>query len=95
MGSRGAIKPREIEVILRKLSMKPLPCDHHVRSYFEFGGKLIFVTHYSFGRKDIYGRVLRNIMRDFHVDKETFFGLIDCHVDKASYIELLRRKNVL
>lgn len=61
--------------------------------YFEYDGKIICATHYSFGRKDIYGRVLRNIIRDLKMMDDTFFGMIDCYLDKSDYInDLLARK---
>jgi hypothetical protein len=93
--SRGTVKPREIEVIFRKLAIRRLECDHHVRGFLEVDGKKILAIHYSFGRKDIYGRVLRNIIRDMCINEDTFFGLIDCYVDREEYIKKLRAKSVL
>jgi hypothetical protein len=92
---RGTIKPREMETIFRKLLIKRLECDHHVRGFLEIDGKKVLALHYSFGRKDIYGRVLRNIMRDLHASEEVFFGLIDCDVDAGTYINMLRAKSVV
>jgi hypothetical protein len=92
---RGTIKPREMDLIFKKLTIKRLECDHHVRGYLEVDGKRILAIHYSFGRKDIYGRVLRNIMRDLHASETIFFGLVDCHVDREEYLSLLRSKGVI
>jgi hypothetical protein len=92
---RGTIKPREMEIIFRKLMMTRIECDHHVRGYFEIDGRKLFATHYSFGKKDIYGHVLKNIMRDLNADEDIFFGLIDCYVDRDAYISALKDKRII
>jgi hypothetical protein len=84
-----------MEIVFRKLGIKKFECDHHVRGFLEVDGRKILAVHYSFGRKDIYGRVLRNIMRDLHASDEIFFGLIDCDVDRDSYIKMLRAKRAI
>jgi hypothetical protein len=92
---RGTIKPRDMETIFRKLMIRPIECDHHVRGYFEIDGRRILATHYSFGRNDIYGRVLKNIMRDLHASEDIFFGLIDCYVDRAAFVEMLKSRKII
>jgi hypothetical protein len=84
-----------MQTVFRKLGMKPLECDHHVRGYFEFNGKRMFATHFSFGRKDIFGRVLKNIMRDLHASDEVFFGLTDCYMDLDDYVQALKAKRLV
>lgn len=91
----GTIKPKDIDTISRKLGLRRVDCKHHVRLYFEFNGKIICATHISFGRDDIYGRVLRNIAKDLGIHMDLFFGLIDCHKDLGDYLRHLRNRNFL
>ncbi len=92
---RGTIRTRDMETIFRKLGMQPLECDHHIRGYFEHEGKRLYTTHFSFGRKDIFGRVLKNIMRDLNASEEVFFGLADCYMDRSDYVALLKSKRLI
>jgi hypothetical protein len=84
-----------METVFRKLKMVPLECDHHVRGYVEIDGKKMFATHFSFGRGDIYGRVLKNIIRDLHASEDIFFGLTDCHKDRGDYLSMLKVRQII
>lgn len=92
---RGTIKSRDMETIFRKLQIEKIECDHHVRGYVMVDGKRMFATHYSFGKKDIYGRVLHNIIRDLQATEEIFFGLADCHKEREDYVRMLKAKGHL
>ena len=37
--TRGSIKSRDMETVFRKLDIRPLRCDHHIRGFVEVDGK--------------------------------------------------------
>jgi hypothetical protein len=93
--SRNTIKPREFETIERKLKLRSTECKHHKRFYFAYDGKIVCSTHISFGRHDIFGRVLKCIMRDLIVTGDLFFGMIDCYKDVNDYIAYLKARKII
>lgn len=89
-----SISGREIDRAWVKLGMEVKDSNHrHALLYVD--GKLILRTKRSFGSKMLDGNIPSLIRQQMKLDQSQFDDLLACPLNRAGYIEILRKKRVI
>ena len=86
------MKKREFDRLANKLELK-LRDTHHLLAWFEYDGKVITRTRRSQGSGDLATR--HSIRQQLKLSDDQFRGIIGCKLNRADYIEILRKKKLI
>lgn len=91
MASLNANKTRQS---LLKKGFKKYEGDHHFFLYF-YDGKLVAKTKVSHNDQDIGDGLISKMYKQCKVSKNQFLDLINCPLDEAGYIDILKNQGLL
>lgn len=91
MASLDSSKTRQA---LLKKGFRKAEGDHHFYLYY-YKGKVVAKTKMSHNDQDIGDHLISKMYKQCKISKREFFDLIECPLDEAGYVELLRQNGHL
>jgi hypothetical protein len=89
-----SLKTKDLDRAWTKIGMEIKDSgDRHARFYVD--GKLILWTKRSMGTSMLDGQIPHFIRQQMKLNEEQFQRLIDCPLDRAGYIEILKKKKLV
>lgn len=88
------MKKKEIESIFKKLDLKVRSTGHNY-GWLIFEGKKILRVHYSHGKGDVSEKIASKIRGQLKLSQKDLQNLLDCPLNYAGYIEILKRKGLI
>jgi hypothetical protein len=89
-----SLKPKELDAAWQKIGMQIKDSDDRHARFYE-GGKLIIWTKRSMGSGKLDGQIPDFIRQQMKLNEEQFKLLIDCPLQRADYIEILKKKKLI
>jgi predicted RNA binding protein YcfA (HicA-like mRNA interferase family) len=90
----ASLDAKKTQQSLLKKGFVKLEGDHHYYLFYH-DGKLITKTKLSHNEQDIGDGLISKMYKQCQLNKNQFFDLINCPLDKDEYIELLKQKGFL